>query len=365
VTRVALVSPYALDRFGGVQSQVLGLSAALRAAGIEVAVIAPFGEPAHPPPDGLIAVGAPISVRANGSQAPIAPYPAAWHRARAALKAFGPDVIHLHEPLVPGPCLAILMAQTPAPKVGTFHRAEAGWLYPLFRPVFSPLAARLDLRVAVSPAASATARRALGARHEPTMVLANAVDVDRFRAAPRRASEGPTLAFLGRHEPRKGLEVLLRAMAQLPHNVRLWVVGEGTHTDALRARFDDPRISWLGALDDETAAETLAGADVFVAPSLGGESFGVVLLEAMAASTAIVASDIPGYRLVADGAARFFTPGDADALASTVLALLGDPSSRNRLVEEGRRRAELHSFSALGAAYLEWYERLLRSSRTT
>ena len=253
-------------------------------------------------------MGVPIAVPANGSRAPVAPYPLAARRARAALREFRPDVAHLHEPLVPGPSWGVL-ADRARPIIGTFHRADAGVIYPVLRPLFSRAAARLALRVAVSSAAADTAERALGVALRPTMIIENAVDPGRDALVAPAMREGPTVVFLGRHESRKGLEIALRALALLPPEVRLWVIGEGPETARLKSRYPDRRISWLGALPNADAARFVKAADVLVAPSLGGESFGVVLLEAMAAGTAIVCSNLPGYREAGGDAARFVAAG--------------------------------------------------------
>src|SRR5205807_2468173 len=148
------------------------------------------------------------------------------------------------------------------------------------------VARRLSLRCAVSEDARATAEAALGGEYE---LVFNGIEVDRFAKASPWPSEGPTIFFIGRHEPRKGLATLLGALSGLPSSVRLWVAGDGPQTAALKAATaSDPRVEWLGRVDDEEAASRLRGADVFCAPSVHGESFGVVLLEAMAAHTAIV-----------------------------------------------------------------------------
>jgi len=355
--RVALVSPYALDVFGGVQAQVIGLAAALRRRGVEVLVVGPLGDGSAP--EGVTGVGRPIAVPANGSRAPVAPWPSAARRARAAVADFAPDVVHLHEPLVPGPCLGVLSMRS-APVVGTFHRSDAGFAYPALRPVLARLARRLALRVAVSPAASATARRALGRRLEPTVILENAVDTDRFDAVAPLRHDGPTVVFLGRHEERKGLEVALRALEFLPGDVRMSVIGDGPQTGRLRARYGEERVRWFGALDNDDAAAVLKGADVFVAPSIGGESFGVVLLEAMAAGVPVVASDLPGYRLAGANAARFVSPGSPEGLARAVQELLAHPSERRELVLAGLRQAASHSFGELSRRYLECYAEVSR-----
>src|SRR5204862_7934819 len=165
--------------------------------------------------------------------------------------------------------------------------------------------------------------------------------------------------FVGRHEPRKGLTVLLEAMQLLAADVHLWVASDGPETAELRARYGhDARIEWLGRIDEREKAARLRGADVFCAPSLRGESFGVVLLEGMAAQTPIVASDLPGYRNVARAGADalLVPPGDVDALAGALAGVLETPSCAERLVASGEQRAEEFSMDNLAARYLTLYE---------
>jgi phosphatidylinositol alpha-mannosyltransferase len=174
-------------------------------------------------------------------------------------------------------------------------------------------------------------------------------------------STGPTIFFVGRHEQRKGLSVLLDALRFLPSDVTLWVGGTGPQTESLRARHGgDPRIEWLGRLSDDEVAARMRGADVFCAPSLHGESFGVVLLEAMAAGAVVVASALDGYANVAsDGVDALLTPpGDAGALGRTLERALGDSGVRGGLLAAAELRAAEFSMTALGEAYADRYERL-------
>lgn len=367
--RVALVCPYSISLPGGVQGQVLGLAAALERRGCAVALVAPW----DPPEDGaslhvevaprvqLIAAGTSLRVPVNGSRAPVALGPLSTWRAVRALTSWRPDVVHVHEPFVPGAALAALVAR-PAPVIGTFHRSGSGVLYRAARPLARAAFALLDDAVAVSGAARATLEEVLGGVPPRCDVVANGVDLERFEHAAPWPTEGPTLVFTGRHERRKGLAVLLEAFAALPGDVRLWVVSSGPETASLRSRFAaDRRVEWCGRLSDAELARRLAGADLCVAPSLGGESFGVVLLEAMAAGTAVVASDIEGYRLAAGDAARLVPPGDSAALAGALRHLLGDTPARAALVAAGRARAAECSLGQVAQRYAARYERLVAS----
>jgi phosphatidylinositol alpha-mannosyltransferase len=191
----------------------------------------------------------------------------------------------------------------------------------------------------------------------------NGVELEPFRTAEPHATKRPTVLFLGRHEPRKGLEVLLEALVDLPQDLTLWLAGDGPQTDELVRRFaGDPRVEWLGRISDEEKLARLVGADVFCAPSLRGESFGIVLLEAMAARTPVVASDLPGYANVARAGrdALLVPPGDAAALAAALRQVLDDPPTADRLVASGTERAEHFSMARLAARYLELYGHVVR-----
>jgi phosphatidylinositol alpha-mannosyltransferase len=247
----------------------------------------------------------------------------------------------------------------PAPIVATFHRAGASVGYDTLRPLFARGARKIDRRFAVSEDARELAHGALGGTWE---VVFNGVDVRDFSTGPTRKSEGPTIFFLARHEERKGLAVLLDAMAHLDSSIRLWIGGSGPETDALKSQHaGDPRMSWLGELDDAAKAEAMRGADVFCAPSLYGESFGIVLLEAMAAGTAVVASDLPGYARVARSGkdARLVPPLQPDTLATALQSVLGDHDARDRQIESGRERADHFSMRRLAGIYRETYADLV------
>lgn len=357
--RIGIVSPYSLTLPGGVQGQILGLARALRAIGHDVRVLGPCDGP--PPDAGVTPLGVSLPTATNGSVAPIAPDVSAQLRTIRALRDEDFDVVHLHEPLCPGPTQTALLFKT-APLVGTFHAAGSGLAYKWFKPAVRRLARRLDVRCAVSVEAMAAAAEALGGTYE---MVFNAVDIAEFAGGGRTVSSGgragsgggPTILFLGRHEPRKGLDVLLDAFDRMPEGTRLWVAGEGPDTATLRARHTCERIEWLGRISEADKVERLRSADVFCAPSLYGESFGIVLLEAMAAGTPVVASDISGYAKVArDGAdAVLVPPGDASALATALGSVLTDAHHRDRLVASGTARVADFSMGALAKLYEGFY----------
>jgi phosphatidylinositol alpha-mannosyltransferase len=193
-------------------------------------------------------------------------------------------------------------------------------------------------------------------------VLFNGIELDRYRGGEPMKTSNPTIFFCGRHEPRKGLEVLLEALQQLPADVRLWVASNGPDTARLQATYaGDPRVEWLGRITEDEKAARLQGASVFCAPALGGESFGVVLLEAMAAGTAVVASDIPGYRNVAAPGrdAVMVPPDDPSALAAALRTILTDDDLADGIRSAGTTRVESFSMDRLAALYLERYERVV------
>ena len=348
--------PYSLTVPGGVQAQVLGLARALRAAGHPTRVMAPCD---GPPPDAWVTpLGNSMPTAANGSFAPVAPDLPAQLRVIRAANDEDFDVINLHEPLGPGVCITTCVVK-PAPLVGTFHAAGVSGAYTALGPLVRWLAGRLDLRCAVSADAEELASTHLKGTYERVF---NGIEIPAFAEAEPTPTDGaPTILFLGRHEERKGLEVLLTAMTDLPRDVRLWVAGDGPDTDALMRRTSgDPRVEWLGRISDAEKASRMRAASVYCAPSLRGESFGVVLLEAMAAGTPIVASDLPGYRRVArPGTDALLTPpGDADALGRALASVLLDPDRGRMLVASGRERAEEFSMDRLAQRYLELYARV-------
>jgi phosphatidyl-myo-inositol alpha-mannosyltransferase len=355
-----LSCPYSLTVFGGVQGQVLGLARALRDRGVDARIVAPCDGP--PPEPGITTVGPSTRLPSNGSVAPIATGRAVARRTIEALRTFRPDVLHLHEPLSPGPNHAALVGTT-IPAVGTFHSARTGrngW-YETFRPGLKPMMRRLAVSTAVSDEAMRQVTLTFGGECE---ILPNGVDVPTLAHGPATPSRSPAIVFVGRHERRKGLAVLLDAFAELERDAELWVIGDGPEQSSLHAR-GVPGVQWLGRVTEEEKHARLRGATIACFPALEGESFGVVLLEAMAAGTALVASDIDGYRTVSrqDVEALLVPPGDADALRAALRILLDDPARRSALVAAGEQRADEFSMEHLAERFLPLYERAISAAR--
>ena len=259
--RVMLSCPYSLSVFGGVQGQVLGLAHALRGLGVDARIIAPCDGP--PPEPGITTVGPSTRVPSNGSVAPIAAGRPVARRTLEAIRSFGPDVLHLHEPFSPGSNHAALMGTT-VPVVGTFHSANPGrngW-YETLRSPLQALLKRLAVRTAVSPEAQRIVELGFGIRCE---IVPNGIEIADFAVGDAWPAPTPAILFVGRHEPRKGLAVLLDAFAGLDRDAVLWVVGDGPQTAALRGR-GVSRVEWLGRVSDAEKQERLRGATIACFP---------------------------------------------------------------------------------------------------
>ena len=358
--RIGIVSPYSLTVPGGVQQQVLGLSRSLRAKGHEVRVLGPCD---GPPPDAFVTpLGNSLPTAVNGSIAPLAPDASAALRTIRALNDEAFDVVHVHEPLVPGPSLTALLVKM-APVVATFHSAGESAAYRTFSRQLKWVASRIDIRVAVSKDAVELAQRYIGGDYE---VLFNGIELGDY-STPSTSPRENAIFFIGRHEERKGLSNLLEALAQLPPDVRLWIASDGPQTAELKIRFgSDSRIEWLGRISDSEKISRMSRASVFCAPSLHGESFGVVLLEAMAAGTPVVASNLDGYRNVAtdDETALLVETGNVASLASALARVLDDSQLAARLTANGREHAQRFSMDTLADRYIEMYERALHMEAT-
>jgi len=355
--RVALVCPYSWSVPGGVQTHVRGLAEALGRRGIEAAILAPADEPVAEA--GVIALGGTIGFHDNGTITRIALGPGAIRTTRHAVRAGGFDLVHLHEPMLPHASFFALQSAR-VPVVGTFHMlcASDRW-YRLFGPVVRRSARRLRARIAVSRAARDFVSGVLPGDYH---VIPNALHVAEYRAGtPPR---GGRLLYIGRAEPRKGLPVLLRAFEGLGSDVRLDLAGVTPAEVALLADGIAPetftRVRALGRVSDDERRELLASASVLCVPSLGSESFGLVLVEGMAAGVPVVASNIAGYRDVLPRVAgRLVPPGEPDALTAALRELLADAALRARLGDAGQAAARRYDWSVVGDEIVRVYEQAL------
>jgi len=370
--KVALVCPYDWSAHGGVRAHV-GALAAWLADRHDVRVFAPASELAGFRDPWLVPLGRPIGIPYNRSVAPVALSPLAARRTVRYLARFQPHVVHVHEPLSPVVSLAAA-AFGPRPVVATFHAwSSANLLYRATAPLGRRIAQRMAVRIAVSTAARQFAADSLGLAAGAFRVVPNGVDVEAYRRAEPLPDlvdpERPLLLFVGRLEPRKGLGVAIRAFLRLratSPRLRLCVLGDGPERERCQQMVPPsirPDVLFVGRVDEATKPRYHASADLLVAPNTGGESFGIVLLEAMAAGLAVVASDIPGFRtVVKDGhQGRLVPPGNAHVLADAIAALLDNDKLRRAMAAQGRATADAYAWPVIGAQVVELYREALRS----
>jgi phosphatidylinositol alpha-mannosyltransferase len=361
--KVGIVCPYSLDVPGGVQSHVVDLARALRRLGHEVDLLAPADEDL-PVPDFVTSAGKAVGIPYNGSVARLSFGPRSYARTRRWIRDHDFDVLHLHEPTAPSLAMLALM-EADGPIVATFHTSTVrSRALTAFQPFLQPFLEKITARIAVSALARRVQVQHLGG---DAVEIPNGVDVSFFAAAeplPGYPRDGGTVGFVGRFtEPRKGMDVLLRALRRLvPEfpDLQVLVVGRGEPEDLRKEAGPGlaDRLVLLGQADDRTKARAMRSMDVYCAPNTGGESFGVILTEAMAAGTAVVASDIDAFRRVLDDgkAGMLATTGDDAALAGAIRAMLVDPGRRAALAEAGTRRVAAYDWSVVATQVLRVYE---------
>jgi len=362
--RVGLVCPYSWDVPGGVQAHVRDLAESLLELGHDVSVLTPVDdvETAALPPY-VVPGGRAVPVPYNGSVARLAFGPVSLTRTRRWLRRGRFDVLHLHEPTVPSLSMLACFAAR-GPMVATFHTATARSRFlHVFGTTLQPGLEKITARIAVSPAARRVVMEHLGA---DAILVPNGVSVARFAGARPLSGRNPadTIVFLGRiDEDRKGLAVLLDALPALVAAVpavRLLVAGPG-NTEQVRALIPAPlqsRVELLGLVSEADKAGVYASGAVYCAPNTHGESFGVVLIEAMAAGTPVVASDLEAFRRVLqDGRAGVLFPvGDSAALAAELAALLRDAPRRTELAARGRQAVPPYDWAQVSRQVVEVYE---------
>ncbi|MFE3887859.1 glycosyltransferase family 4 protein [Streptomyces lydicus] len=359
--KIGIVCPYAWDVPGGVQFHIRDLADHLIRLGHEVSVLAPADDDTPLPPY-VVSAGRAVPVPYNGSVARLNFGFLSAARVRRWLQHGAFDVIHIHEPASPSlGLLACWAAQGPI--VATFHTSNPRSRAMIAAyPILQPALEKISARIAVSEYARRTLVEHLGG---DAVVIPNGVDVGFFGSAEAKAEwQGRTIGFIGRiDEPRKGLPVLMKALpailAEVP-DARLLVAGRGDEEEAVAALPAEmrSRVEFLGMVSDEDKARLLRSVDLYVAPNTGGESFGIILVEAMSAGAPVLASDLDAFAQVLDQgeAGELFTNEDAEALAAAAVRLLGDPTRLAELRERGARHVRRFDWGTVGADILAVYE---------
>ncbi|MEV4431147.1 glycosyltransferase family 4 protein [Streptomyces sp. R-07] len=359
--KIGIVCPYSWDVPGGVQFHIRDLAEHLIRLGHEVSVLAPADDETPLPPY-VVSAGRAVPVSYNGSVARLSFGFLSAARVRRWLHDGTFDVVHIHEPTSPSLGLLTCWAAQ-GPIVATFHTSNPRSRAMLAAyPILQPALEKISARIAVSEYARRTLVEHLGG---DAVVIPNGVDVDFFaRAKPKEEWQGETLGFIGRiDEPRKGLPVLMRALPKIlteRPGARLLVAGRGDEEEAVASLPAEmrSRVQFLGMVSDEDKARLLRSVDVYVAPNTGGESFGIILVEALSAGAAVLASDLDAFAQVLDqgAAGELFANEDADALADAAIALLGDAPRRAELSARGSAHVRRFDWSTVGADILAVYE---------
>jgi phosphatidylinositol alpha-mannosyltransferase len=361
--RIAIVAPYDLSAPGGINNQIRCQARALRGRGHKVAI---FGSASGRLEAGEQSLGRTFGVTFGGTESGLGLDPRALPAVgRLVRQRF--DIVHVHEPFVPiAPWIVLLRSRTPV--IGTFHvhREQGHGFYGSWAWALRPLARRLRARIAVSDAARRTVAVHFPGHYE---IVPNGIESERFRA-PRPRPEAFTrdrrhVLYVGRLEPRKGVEYLIRAMAVVEGRMggaSLVIVGDGPSRGALTALARDAgtAVHFAGRVDDEALPAYFQAADLVCAPALGGESFGIVLLEAMACGAPVVASRIEGFEALvgSTGAARLVAPGNAEALAAEIRSLLSADEERRELASQGATFARAFDWQALAPRLEAIYRRI-------
>ncbi len=359
--KIGLVCPYGWDAPGGVQNHVRDLAEYLIAHGHKVSVLAPtLDEEALP--EYVVSAGKPIPIPWNGAVARVLFGPIAFARVRQWIAQGDFDLLHLHEPAIPSISLLACWAAE-GPMVGTFHAAakKQKAIYAI-GPILEPVIEKLNVRIAVSEAARATLSEHL---ETDAIVIPNGIYGSNFRNGTAQPQwSGQTIGFMGRfEEPRKGLSVLVDALsivARFVPEIRVIIAGPGDTEEVLKKV--DPqlrdRISFLGRLHEKEKADFLTSLTLYVAPNTGGESFGIILAEAMASGAAIVASDIPAFAsLLGDGKyGALFANEDSTQLAHAIIDLLRDPAKRKALALAGQEHGKIFDWDTVAEQIFSVYQ---------
>jgi phosphatidylinositol alpha-mannosyltransferase len=364
--RIGMVSPYGWDVPGGVQVHIKDLAETLIAQGHSVSVLAPVSQEEHVLEEYVVSAGRPIPIPYNGAVARILFGPLASSRVKQWIGQGAFDVIHIHEPAIPS--LSLLTAwAAEGPIVATFHAAanKQKAIYAV-GPILEAMLEKVSAKIAVSEMARTTLKDHFDTE---AVVIPNGIDSKRFAQAVARSEweSDFTIGFLGRFdEPRKGLSLLIEAFTQALRtqpDMRLLIAGPGEEREMMKKIPTQvlSNITFLGRLDDESKAQFFKSLDLYVAPNTGGESFGIILAEAMSAGTPILASDIPAFaQLLKQGeCGALFHSEEIESLAAELLALVNDPQRRSLLSAAGTERAKDFDWGTVSSQIMDVYEMVI------
>ena len=359
--KIGIVCPYSWDTPGGVQNHIRDLAEFLIAAGHDVSVLAPAIDETLLP-EYVVSAGKPISIPYNGAVARVLFGPVAFARVRQWISQGDFDLLHLHEPAIPSISLLACWAAD-GPMVGTFHAAaKRQKIIFAIGPILEPAIEKLSARIAVSEAARLTLTDHLDT---DAVIIPNGIYASRYAHGKKQSKwQGNTIGFIGRfEEPRKGLSVLVDALpiiARFAPDIKVFVAGPGDSTDVEKSI--DPqlrhRFEFLGKISEEDKADFMASVSLYVAPNTGGESFGIILAEALAGGACVVASDIPAFEdLLGHGEfGALFASEDSTDLAKVIIDLLRDENKREKFSEAGKLRGQSFDWTVVAEQIYSVYE---------
>lgn len=361
--RIGMVCPYGWDTPGGVQTHIRELAEHLISEGHYVSVLTPVSDDSVQLQDYVVNAGKPISIPVNGSVARVLFGPIASSRAKQWIASGDFDLLHLHEPAIPSLSLLACSAAE-GPLVGTFHVStpKKKAIYAI-GPILEPIVEKLTARIAVSELARSTLKD-----HFDTdaVVIPNGIDGQKYANAliAKEYSGDNTIGFIGRfEEPRKGLQVLLDSLpivARFIPDVSYLIAGPGDSKDYIKQINPElvGRVKFLGLLSDKEKESFLKSIQIYVAPNTGGESFGIILTEALSAGTAVVASDIPAFKAVLENGAAgaLFKNEDSTDLAKVLVELLRDKDRREKLASKGKLSAQKYDWQDVAEQIESVYE---------